>query len=81
MTQITQIFNFFNPINLSNLWLLIFLPKKQDTFWEVTNLSLSRMYQDLDRPGTFLVIRGGEGFTDLVEPIVMGDDWIGHYST
>jgi hypothetical protein len=27
--QMTQIFN-FNPINLGNLWLIIFLPKKQE---------------------------------------------------
>jgi hypothetical protein len=29
----TQIFNFFNPINLGNLWLKVFLPKMQEVVW------------------------------------------------
>jgi hypothetical protein len=29
--------HFFNPINLGNLWFIIFLPKKQIASWDVPN--------------------------------------------
>jgi hypothetical protein len=38
MTQMTQIFNFFNPINLGNLWLKVFLPKMQEVVWVDTKV-------------------------------------------
>jgi hypothetical protein len=44
MTQITQIFNFFNPINLGNLWLKVFWPKMQAVVWVDTNDSLLYPY-------------------------------------
>ena len=43
MTQMTQIFNFFNPRNLGNLWLKVFLPKKQEVVWVDTSLALVRL--------------------------------------
>jgi hypothetical protein len=46
MTQMTQIFNFFNPINLGNLWLKVFLPKMQEVVWVDTNLSPTPYFQE-----------------------------------